>query len=64
MIDRDKIIVEYLKEQIAYNDRKLKELSEHLEKYPDDEYTKQDKQNCYYLRNVLLAMVRRVETKN
>lgn len=62
--DEDKVILEYLDKQIAYSEKKVEELQEQIAKYPDDEYSKKDLQNNFYLRNALLAMKRRIQFKN
>ena len=62
--EENKIIVEYLDKQIRYSEQKAEELREQIKKYPEDVYSKKDLQNDLYLRNVLLAMKRRIEFKN
>ena len=62
--EENKIIVEYLNKQIRYSEQKAEELREQIKKYPEDVYSKKDVQNDLYLRNVLLAMKRRIEFKN
>ena len=62
--EENKIIVEYLNKQIRYSEQKAEELREQIKKYPEDVYSKKDLQNDLYLRNVLLAMKRRIEFKN
>ncbi len=62
--EENKVILEYLEKQIKYSEQKAEELREQIKLYPEDEYSKQDLQNDLYLRNVLLAMKRRIEYKN
>lgn len=60
----NKVILEYLDKQIKYSEQKAEELRAQIKLYPEDRYSKQDLQNDLYLRNVLLAMKRRIEFKN
>lgn len=62
--EENKIILQYLDKQIKYSEQKAEELREQIKLYPEDKYSKQDLQNDLYLRNVLLAMKRRIEYKN
>lgn len=62
--DENKIILEYLDKQIKYSEQKAEELRAQIKLYPEDSYSKQDLKNDLYLRNVLLAMKRRIEFKN
>ena len=62
--EENKVILEYLDKQIKYSEQKAEELRNQIKLYPEDEYSKQDLRNDLYLRNVLLAMKRRIEYKN
>ena len=62
--EEEKIILDYLDKQIAYSEQKIEEVRKQIEMYPDDEYSQKDLQNNFYLRNVLLAMKRRIKFKN
>ena len=62
--EENKVISEYLDKQILYSELKVAELRAQIEKYPEDEYSVTDLKNCLYLRNVLLAMKRRISFKN
>lgn len=62
--EENKVILEYLDKQIQYSEQKAEELREQIKLYPEDTYSKRDLQNDLYLRNVLLAMKRRIEFKN
>lgn len=62
--EENKVIVEYLDKQIRYSEQKAEELREQIKKYPEDTYSQLDLQNDLYLRNVLLAMKRRISYKN
>ena len=62
--EENKVIVEYLDKQIKYAEQKAEELREQIKKYPEDEYSITDLKNDLYLRNVLLAMKRRITFKN
>lgn len=62
--EENRIILEYLDKQIKYSEQKAEELRKQINLYPEDKYSVQDLQNDLYLRNVLLAMKRRIEYKN
>lgn len=62
--EENKVIIEYLDKQIKYAEQKAEELREQIKLYPEDEYSIQDLRNDLYLRNVLLAMKRRISFKN
>ena len=62
--EEEKIILDYLDKQIAYSEQKIEDVRKQIEMYPDDENSQKVLQNYFYLRNVLLAMKRRIKFKN
>ena len=58
------VITEYLDKQIRYAEQKADELRAQIRLYPEDKYSIQDLENTLYLRNVFLAMKRRISFKN